>query len=136
MLQAQIIGNLGADAHYVTGNFEKFVSMNVAHTRKYKKLDGTSYEETVWVNVVVNWDCSKLLPYLLKGTKIYAIGNVKLRTFTTKDGKQAAGMDIIADRLELCSSKQPDTNIPTASAGVDVTTGEILNNRPQNDAPF
>lgn len=147
MLKTSVIGNLGADAHVVTGNFQDFVSMNVAHTRKFKKADGTPYEETIWVNVVINWDCSKLMPYLLKGSKVYVSGNTRLRTFTAKGGAIAAGIDIIADTVELCGSKQPETT-PTSTQHntakqqvgqqqyIDTETGEIVNKDYINEPPF
>lgn len=147
MLKTSVIGNLGADAHVVTGNFKDFVSMNVAHTRKFHKADGTPYEETIWVNVVINWDCSKLLPYLLKGSKVYVSGNTRLRTYSTIKGAVAAGIDIIADTVELCGSKQPDTNTEAAQQQsdkqqvgqqqyVDTTTGEIVEDITDEKIPF
>lgn len=147
MLKSEVIGNLGADAHVVTGNFQNFVSMNVAHTRKFRKADGTQYEETIWVNVVVNWDCSKLMPFLLKGTKVFVSGNTRLRTFTAKGGVVAAGIDIIADTIELCGSKQPSTTspVPTDSQQakqqapqqyVDTSTGEVITDDMFSNPPF
>ena len=136
MLKTQIIGNLGADAHVVTSNSGRFVSMNVAHTRKYRKADGTPCEETLWVNVVINWDASKIMPYLLKGAKIYAQGNTRLRVFKDKQGNYCAGMDIVADTIELCGSKQPDTTTPTPQSFVDTSTGEIINNNPTDNCPY
>lgn len=108
MLKCTVIGNLGYDAQVKKIGDNEFVACNVAHTRKYI-INGTKYEDTVWVSVIVNWDCSKILPYLLKGTKVYARGNIKLRTYTGHDGKEHAGITIIADEIELCSSKKPDT---------------------------
>lgn len=136
MLKTQIIGNLGADAHVVTSNSGRFVSMNVAHTRKYRKADGTPCEETLWVNVVINWDASKIMPYLLKGTKIYAQGNTRLRVFKDKQGNYCAGMDIVADTIELCGSKQPDTTMQPSQSFVDTSTGEIINNQLTDNDTF
>lgn len=104
MLKAEIIGNLGDDAKVMQGNFKPFTSMNVAHQRKFTKQDGTPVAETIWVNVVINWDSSKLLPYLKKGTKVFCRGAVRLRTFTGHDGMTHAGIDIMADDVELCGS--------------------------------
>ena len=104
MLKAEIIGNLGDDAKVMQGNFKPFTSMNVAHQRKFTKQDGTPVAETIWVNVVINWDSSKLLPYLKKGAKVFCRGAVRLRTFTGHDGMTHAGIDIMADDVELCGS--------------------------------
>lgn len=127
MLKAFIIGNLGADAKVNRGNFNDFVSLSVAHTRKFTKADGTPINETYWVNVVVNWDCTKLLQYLVKGTKVFCEGTLRTRMFKTKGGEWCAGLDIIADTIELCGSKQADTNLPQTNN---------TNQNENNDEPF
>lgn len=134
MLRTSIIGNLGSDVKVNTGDFRTFYSLSVAHTRKYVNKNNVQVQETYWVNVVINWDASKLVPYLLKGTKVYASGNVRLRTFKSNDGQYHAGLDIIADTVELCSSKPIETNTNDVPKGVDVATGEITTK--SNEPPF
>ena len=134
MLRVSIIGNLGADVKVVSGDFRKFYSLSVAHTRKYNNKQGIQVEETYWVNVVINWDASKLAPYLLKGTKVFASGNVRLRTFQDNDGNWHAGLDIIADTVELCGSAKPDTTTTVEGKPVDISTGEI--HEETIDTPF
>lgn len=111
MLRCSVIGNLGADAVVKRGDFKDFVSLNVAHTRRFR-VDGKINEETLWVNVTINWDCSNLLQYLMKGAKIYASGILRLRTFKGNDGNYHAGATIIADSVELCGSPHPNSLIP------------------------
>lgn len=117
MLKAEIIGNLGADAKVMEGNQAQFVSLSVAHQRKYIR-QGQPIEETIWVSVAINWNCEKLLPYLKTGTKVFVRGAVRLRTFTGHDGMTHAGMDILADDLELCGSPR----IPNANVNVNAET--------------
>ena len=134
MLRTSIIGNLGSDVKVNTGDFRTFYSLSVAHTRKYVNKNNVQVQETYWVNVVINWDASKLVPYLLKGTKVYASGNVRLRTFKSNDGQYHAGLDIIADTVELCGSARPDSTTTVEGKPVDVTTGEIHDTN--NEPPF
>lgn len=108
MLRCSVIGNLGADAVVKKGDFKDFVSLNVAHTRRFK-ANGQVCEETLWVNITINWDCSNLMQYLVKGTKVYASGMLRLRNFKGNDGNYHAGATIIADTLELCGSPHPNT---------------------------
>lgn len=115
MLKAEIIGNLGADAKVVRGNTADFVSLSVAHSRVFKKNDGTEVAETYWVNVTINWNASNLLPYLKKGTKVFVRGNVRLRAFTDKNHELRAGMDINADEIELCGSAQQQQQTPPSN---------------------
>ena len=134
MLRVSIIGNLGADVKVNRGDYREFYSLSVAHTRKYTNKQNIQVEETYWVNVVINRDASKLAPYLLKGTKIFASGNVRLRTFKGKDNEWHAGLDIIADTVELCGSAKPDTVATIGAEKVDVTMGEVR--KTTDEPPF
>lgn len=111
MLRCSVIGNLGADAVVKRGDFKDFVSLNIAHTRHFR-VNGQVNEETLWINVTINWDCSNLLQYLVKGTKVYASGLLRLRSFKGNDGNYHAGATIIADTVELCGSPKPNSLIP------------------------
>lgn len=124
MLKTSIIGNLGADAVKRTGEHSPFYSLSVAHTKKYVDKDGVINENTIWCNVIINWDASKLMPYLLKGTKIYASGQTRLRCFKGNEGNYHASIDIIADTIELCGSPKVDTLVP------DNMTDKATNNAP------
>lgn len=119
MLKAEIIGNLGADAKVVRGNSTNFVSLSVAHSRVFRKVDGTEVSETYWVNVTINWNASNLLPYLKKGTKVFVRGNVRLRAFVDKEHNMRAGMDINADEIELCGSAQQQEQLPPHNSAKD-----------------
>lgn len=112
MLKANLIGNLGADAVVNKTDSGLFVALNVAHTRRYF-ISGQKTEETIWVSVTINWNCEKILPYLLKGTKVFVSGPIRLRVYTGHDGKQHAGLTVICDDIELCGSSKPDTKSNT-----------------------
>lgn len=116
MLQLNVIGNLGADAKKVTGNFETFVSFNVAHVEKYTDRKGVQVERVIWVNVSINWNCEKLLPFLLKGTKVFVSGNMKTRIYQDKNGNTFAGIDLQASNLTLCGGNKPETQPSSVSA--------------------
>lgn len=107
MLHSSIIGNLGADAKLVEGaSFKRFVSLSVSHNEKFKNALGVDVERTYWVNVIINWNCEKLMPYLLRGSKIYAEGETRLRAFTNGEGKPQASIDIIANTIQLCGGNR------------------------------
>lgn len=141
MLRAELIGNLGDDAHVVEGDFKAFTAMSVANSSKYKKNDGTVIESTTWVNVTINWDCGKLRPYLLKGTKVYVSGKLKCRYFTRSNGDPAIGIDLIADSIELCGTKNVETEEPKKQQGDNDSKRKIskkTNNTPDDpdNTPF
>lgn len=112
MLKCQVIGNLGGDAKVNRGDYKSFVSFNVAHAEKYVDKSGVTVEEVKWVNCVVNWDCSKILPYLRKGAKVYCCGALRTRLFNGRDGQMHAGLDCIVTDIELCGGSRPETSIP------------------------
>lgn len=107
MFRVEIIGNLGGDAKVVKSQQGEFVSLSVAVNRKYKNRNGDTVEERHWVGVSINWNCHNLMPYLLKGTKVFVAGHARLRTFKDGEGNYQAGIDISADAVELCGGNEP-----------------------------
>lgn len=116
MLKLEIIGNLGADAEVKIVNDHKFVSFRVADSRKFvDKQSGEVTTITNWVSCTINGDGGKLLPFLLKGQKVFLRGIPSFKVFTSsKDGLQHAGVNLSVIELELCGSVKPeeDKDIP------------------------
>lgn len=104
MLQAMIIGNLGANAAIKESNGRKFVSMNVAHTDRITS-NGQTVESTQWVSVSLNHYSEKLLPYLVKGAKVFIQGKLFTRIWRDKEGNSNVGINILADTIELCGGR-------------------------------
>ena len=108
MLKLEIIGNLGADAVVQDYNGEKFCSFRVAHTTKYTdRSSGEVTESTQWVSVTISRDVTTLLPYLKKGTKVWVYGDASTRMYVGHDGQKHAGLNLRAQSLELCGSREP-----------------------------
>lgn len=108
MLKLEIIGNLGADAEVRDMNGEKFCSFRVAHTTKYTdKQSGQVTEQTQWVSVTLNRDVTNLLPFLKRGTKVWCYGDASTRMYTGHDGQRHAGLNLRAQSVELCGSREP-----------------------------
>lgn len=110
MLKLEAIGNLGSDAQIMRNqNGKEFCAFNIATSRKYKKSTGEEIKETTWISVSVNWNCSNILPYLHKGTKVFVSGMMRTRIFTSKQGIPCVSIELIADNLELCSTQTQET---------------------------
>lgn len=137
MLKVSVIGNLGMDAKINTGNFNKFVSFNVAHTSKFQDRQGIEHEDVQWVSCIVNFNADKLLPYLKKGTKVYCHGNLKTRVFTDRGGINRVGLECVVSDIELCGSKLPD-NQPqqTVSTNQEVKPEFPFDKNENNDTPY
>ena len=117
MLQALIIGNLGRNAILREGARGKYVTFSVADTRKYKDFKGQPVEITQWVSCTMNNDGGALLPYLLKGQKVYVSGPLTVRQYQAADGTMQFGLNVTVREIELCGASQirPEQSAQTAS---------------------
>lgn len=103
MNQSIVIGNLGADAEVVENNGQKFITLSIADSRKYKKQDGSEVSQTNWVDAIINNPDHPILPFLKQGVKVCVIGNTSLRIYSSKkDRMMKAGMTIHVNTIELC----------------------------------
>lgn len=109
MIKMQIIGNLGADAQVYSENGSKFVKLSIADTVHRKKADGTTEEKTTWVSATINGDGGELLKYLTKGTKVFASGDARVKTFhSEKQRALVAGIDLFIRDIQLISVNRDD----------------------------
>lgn len=105
MLKLQVIGNLGSDAEVRTENGRQFVHLSIAHTERRTRADGTSQETTQWVSATINGDGGKLLPFLKKGTKVFASGDAGLRQYhSEKDRCLKPGLNLYVRDIELITT--------------------------------
>ena len=105
MNRFEVIGNLGADAEVKTENGKKFVSIRIADTRVRTKGDGTKVEETTWISATINGDGGNLLPYLVKGAKVSAIGEIVVHTYhSEKQRALVAGIKLFIRDISLIST--------------------------------
>lgn len=107
MFKCTIIGNLGKDAVVKNSQFGEFVSLTIAHTEKYTDRQGVQREQTVWVSGTINWNASRLLPYLKKGVKVYAYGNLKQRIYVDGNGNHCISNDLNISDFALCGGDRP-----------------------------
>jgi len=93
--------------------------------------------ETMWVDCQMWGDRgAKLTPYLLKGTKITAMGRVKLREYVKQDGTAGASIQLACNEIELHGRKEDGQSAapaePTAQRSVASRKKEI----DEDDIPF
>jgi len=109
MFTGTIIGNLGADAEVRDSNGQKFVSLSIGETRKFKKADGSEITETNWFDATINNADHPVLPYLKQGVKVCVQGDVSLRVYSSKkDRMMKAGATIRVQKIELCGGSSDD----------------------------
>jgi single-strand DNA-binding protein len=107
MLTANVIGNLGSDAEIKYSQAgAPILRCNVAANFRAKSADGEWEERTEWVQVsLFGTRGESLSRFLTKGTKVYVSGRLEARPWTAQDGSIRAGLEIVADNIELCSSR-------------------------------
>lgn len=105
MLQAILIGNIGADAKVNVKDGSEFTTFRVAHNDTWTDANGTQHSNTLWVDCIMNGK-PNVVEYLKQGTQVAIMGNVTLRTYSSeKDRCIKAGMTIKVTRVELLGGK-------------------------------
>ena len=106
MINLSVIGNLGADAEIRVVNGERFVSFNVAHTfRRVDRQTGAVQETTLWVSCALDGERPNLMPFLVKGAKVYVQGTPNVRVYMGADGHHHAALNLSANYIELCGTR-------------------------------
>jgi single-strand DNA-binding protein len=128
MLKLLVIGNLGKDATITNVNGKNVVHFSVAHTEKYKDVQGVLIEKTTWVECSY-WTERAIAPYLKKGTQVYAEGTPDVISYTTQDGRVGATLRLRVASVQLLATKEG------ASEASQSTGGNIAASQPQTAAP-
>lgn len=101
MLQATIIGNVGADAQFKEESGRKFTTFRVAHNDTYTDQSGQQHTSSIWVDCILN-DHPKVAQFLKAGQLVYVSGHLKTRVYSSeKDRCMKAGLSISVQRIEL-----------------------------------
>ena len=133
MLTINLIGNLGADAQIKESNGRKFLSFNVAHTEKFTQ-QGQVISRTQWVSVAMNHYSDKLIPYLVRGAKVYVYGKLNTNIWYDKNKVANVSLNVMADNVELCGLKSETATVANAAQAPE--TKQVKKNDAPSDLPF
>ena len=101
MLQATVIGNVGANAQVQNKDGREFVTFRVAHNDTWTDAAGTQHSSVVWVDCIMNGR-PKVAEFIKQGTQLVVIGTVRLRVYSSqKDRCMKAGITIHVDSVQL-----------------------------------
>ena len=124
MLQAILVGNLGADAQAQNVNGSEFISFRVAHNDRWKDEEGKVHESSIWVDCTMNGKPA-VFEYLRAGTMVFVQGALSARVYSSaKDRCMKAGIKISVQRVELLGGQAdpiPRQLVDEAGALHDVT---------------
>lgn len=111
MLQATIIGYLGADAAIKQINDKDTLTFSVATTKKTTNTKGEKEDVTTWVSVSRAMSAeSKLGEYLKKGTQVYVSGSLSVSIYENNNKERNISINLFAQQIELLSSSAKNTN--------------------------
>lgn len=110
MIKLQIVGNLGKDCTVNEVNGKNVINFNVAHTEKYKDLQGNLKERTTWVNCAYWTDRTAIAPYLKKGQLVFAEGSPEAEAFTNKENQPSATLKMRVREVQLLGGRSDNNS--------------------------
>lgn len=126
--KTQIIGNLGSDpiaAELPSG--DKVTNFSVAVNRRYKDREGKRQEKTDWYRVsVFNQLSAACAENLRRGSAVFVAGDLRVRLYDSKEGKQVS-VEVIANTVRFLGSPQP---------GKDSSPNSDSDEAFEDEAPF
>ena len=105
MIKLLAIGHLGKDCITNTVNGKNVINFSVAHSEKYKDVQGNMVEKTTWVECAYWTDRTAIAQYLRKGTQVYVEGTPEVRTYPKNDGTTGASLSIRVFNIQLLGGR-------------------------------
>ncbi len=109
-----LVGNLGRDPEKrVTPKGNSVVTLSIATNRRRKTPDGNEVEETSWHKATV-WGrtADACAQYLIKGSKVYLEGELKMKDWKDKEGNSRRSHEVMVDSIQfLGGTKMPEKNV-------------------------
>lgn len=108
-------GRVGRDPEIriVGQNNSKVAQFSLCTGGKYKTKDGREVDDTAWHNIVAWHHLAELAEkYIGKGGQLIIIGHINYRKYTDNNGVEKQVTDIVADKIELCGSRQESNPAP------------------------
>lgn len=133
MNNVTLIGRLTKDPElkYTTGNNTAVCQFNIAVDRRFKSDNQPSAD---FIPVVAWKQTAEFVSkYFNKGSRIAIIGQLQTRSWDDTEGKKHYVMEVIANNVEFCESKQASNNNNYASTEAGYYDGS---DDDDDDCPF
>src|SRR5215475_5213356 len=120
MAQIQLIGNLGRDPEMnYTPDGTAVCKFSLAVSKVTGK--GTDKNETTtWYNVVAWRGLAEMLStHLKKGQQVFVQGDLNVRQYTTKDGREGTSLDVTIEKFQFIGKKDESTKPSEAPEDTD-----------------
>ena len=134
--QVHLLGRCGQDPEIrsVGQNNVNRATFSLCTGNKYKTHEGREVDDTAWHNIVAWRALADLAQqYIRKGSQLFIIGHLSYRKYTDNTGIERYVTEIIADRIELCGSRQERPLSEVAPSSVEVNGPVIKQEKPSLD---
>lgn len=134
--QVHLLGRCGQDPEIrsVGQNNVNRATFSLCTGSKYKTHDGRDIDDTCWHNIVAWRSLADLTQqYIRKGSQLFIIGHLSYRKYTDNAGVERYVTEIIADRIELCGSRQERQIGELATSSTEVSAPVNKQEKPSLD---
>lgn len=133
MIKLQVIGHLGKDGLLKEVNGKSVINFTVAHSERYKDVQGVQKERTTWVDCAYWSDKTAIAPYLVKGQLVYVEGSVEAEAFINKENQPTATLRMRVTNIQLLGSKNTNGE---GQGSAPANTNTYSSNPSQASAPY
>lgn len=134
--QVYLLGRCGQDPEIrsVGQNNVNRATFSLCTGSKYKTHEGREIDDTCWHNIVAWRSLADLAQqYIRKGSQLFIIGHLSYRKYTDNAGIERYVTEIIADRIELCGSRQERQIGELATSSTEVSAPVNKQEKPSLD---
>ena len=130
MAQIQLLGNLGRDPEMnYTPDGTAVCKFSIAVSKVTGK-GAEKHETTTWYNVTAWRNLAEMLSnHLKKGQQVFVQGDLNVRQYTTKDGRDGTSLDVTVEKFQFVGKKEESTTTAQSSK-TDDSLGDL------EDHPF
>ncbi len=119
MAQIQLIGNLGRDPEMnYTPDGTAVCKFSIAVSKVTGKGQDR-HETTTWYNVTAWRNLAEMLStHLKKGQQVFIQGDLNVRQYTAKDGREGTSLDVTVEKFQFIGKKEESTATTSSAAPV------------------
>lgn len=112
--KAEVIGHLGQDPQTRTFENGSVTNFSVATTETWNdSRTGEKVEHTEWHNISVKGKFGEICQNSLrKGSKVFVVGKMRTRKWTSQEGQERIRMEIVADEIKFLDSPNRQNTPP------------------------
>lgn len=105
-----LIGFIAKDPEVKEIAGKKVATLSLPTSRRYQNSSGAWEEETQWHTVECWGKTAEIVEkYVKKGSQLFVEGELRYRTWESADGRKNHATGILANRIEMLSSKSDNS---------------------------